>query len=119
MAFGAPSAPGSLVLDNIIYAGTSGGHIYVTFTGGGVGTPWTDISAGLDGSGVSAIVTNPTFAAAMRRMPLPLLATVYHMVDSSAPGATWVKITGNLFSASLTRTLYNDPQPQLRPRSNT
>src|SRR5206468_3457036 len=42
-AFGAP-AVGSASLDSFLYVGTSLGHIYVTFTGGGVaGTPWKNI----------------------------------------------------------------------------
>jgi large repetitive protein len=98
IAFGAPDPAltgGSL--DNFIYAGTSAGHIYVTFTGGGAnGNTWNDISAGLDGSGVQAIVADPTrtshdaFAVTSRG--------VYFISDSNpAAGQTWQKITGNLF----------------------
>src|SRR5439155_4969783 len=38
---------------------------------------------------------------------------VYWMADSSAAAPTWVNITGNLFSAALTRTLFNDPAQAL------
>ncbi len=69
-------------LDNFIYAGTSGGNIYVTFTGGGVGTPWKNISAGLDGSGVQYIVTNPTRGS--HEAYAVTGGGVYHMADSTA-----------------------------------
>jgi subtilisin-like proprotein convertase family protein len=66
LAFGAPdpNGPGGLGnLDNFLYAGTVSGNIFVTQTGGGTvgnGSAWTNISSGLDGSPVAAIVTNPT-----------------------------------------------------------
>ena len=55
LAFGAP-ANANAGTSNFIYAGTIDGHIYVTTTGG---APWTNISAGLDGSAVQFIVTDP------------------------------------------------------------
>ena len=105
LAFGAPATSGSTNLDNFFYVGTSGGHIYVTQTGGGApGTNnYTDISAGLDGSGVQVIVTDPirgshdAFAVTSRG--------VYFMKDSTAAGATWQNITGNL--GSLTAAIFN------------
>ena len=66
LAFGAPdpNGPGGVGnLDNFLYAGTVDGNIFVTQTGGGTmgsGNAWTNISNGLDGSPVAAIVTNPT-----------------------------------------------------------
>jgi subtilisin-like proprotein convertase family protein len=98
IAYGAPNPTDPTgALNNFLYAGTLGGHIFVTFTGGGAtGNQWLDLSAGLDGSSVRSIITNPTrgtheaFAVTFRG--------VYHMVDSSAPNARWVNITGNLFS---------------------
>jgi|GEM_PF-561561 len=66
LAYGAPDpqGPGGIGnLNNFIYAGTVGGHAYVTQTGGGtVGNfnGWTNISNGLDGSPVVKIVTDPT-----------------------------------------------------------
>src|SRR5262249_9887969 len=61
VAFGAPHTSDLGNLNNFIYAGTTGGHIFVTSQGGGTGTSstWIDISAGLDGSAVQQIVTNP------------------------------------------------------------
>jgi subtilisin-like proprotein convertase family protein len=111
MAFGAPSALGSTILDDFIYAGTSGGHIYVTFTGGGVGTPWTNISAGLSGGGVQSIAPNPNRGS--REAYAVTSGGVFWMADSGAAGATWVNLTGNLFSANMTRVLYNDPAQSL------
>jgi subtilisin-like proprotein convertase family protein/photosystem II stability/assembly factor-like uncharacterized protein len=98
IAYGSPNPSDPTgALNNFLYVGTTGGHIYVTFTGGGAnGNQWLNLSAGLDGSPVEAIITNPTrgsheaFAVTQKG--------VYHMVDSSAAGATWVNITGNLFS---------------------
>src|SRR5262249_41627853 len=61
VVFGAPH-PGDLGnLDNFIYAGTIGGHIFVTSQGGGTGTSstWINISTGLDGTQVQQILTNP------------------------------------------------------------
>ena len=64
LAFGAPdpNGPGGIGnLDNLLYAGTVGGHIFVSQTGGGGGAAnaWTDISNGLDGSPVAEIVADP------------------------------------------------------------
>ncbi len=101
-AFGAPdpSAPGyNGQTDSFIYVGTSGGRIYLTRTGGGSvagSNAWADISAGLDGSQVMKIVTNPTRGSGEA---YAVTSTgVFHMVDSRVAGATWVKITGNLFA---------------------
>ena len=77
LTYGAPdpnSPDGVGNLNNFIYAGTVGGNIFVTQTGGGGashggrgggggvanGSQWTNISTGLDGSGVMQIVTDPT-----------------------------------------------------------
>lgn len=104
-AYGAPdpgSPDGGLALNNFLYIGTSGGRIFVTRNGG---ASWTNISAGLDGSGVQAIVTNPTrgsgeaYAVTARG--------VYRMVDSRANGATWQSITSNLFQ--LTHRPFDNP----------
>lgn len=100
LTYGAPdpaaSGGGLGSLNNYIFAGTVGGRIFVTFTGGGgSGNTWTPLSAGLDGSPVQMIVTNPTrgsheaYAITQRG--------VYHMVDAKA-GGSWIPVTGNLFS---------------------
>ena len=97
LAFGAPDPSPAAPTANFIYAGTIAGNIFVTFTGGGgaAGNQWIDISAGLDGSAVQAIITNPTRGS--HEAYAVTAAGVYHMVDSAAAGATWVNITGNLF----------------------
>ena len=64
LAYGAPdpNAPeGVGNLGNFIYVGTGTGQIYVTQDGGGSGTSnnWINISAGLDGSAVKSISTDP------------------------------------------------------------
>lgn len=104
LTFGAPdpSSPGGVGnLNNFVYAGTVGGRIFVTQTGGGTvggGNAWTNISTGLDGSPVMKIITNPTRgnheAYAITQQG------VYHTEDSLASGAVpiWKNITGNLFS---------------------
>ena len=64
LAYGAPdpsSIDGGLATNNFLYAGTVGGKIFVTTTGGGSSaTQWVNISQGLDGSAIQQIVTNPT-----------------------------------------------------------
>ena len=106
-AFGAPDpVTGGGSLDNFIYAGTAGGHMYVTFTGGGAtGNSWYNISQGLDGSTIHSIVTDPT------RGSYDAYAVtsngVYYMPNALAaatnPAVVWQNITGNLFG------LKNDP----------
>ncbi|HEY1684009.1 MAG TPA: proprotein convertase P-domain-containing protein, partial [Tepidisphaeraceae bacterium] len=97
LAYGAPST--NVAEGNFIYAGTDGGHIYVTFTGGGSdtsGNPWISISSGLDGSQVEAIVADPnhnTFDAYAVTQK-----GVYYMADASVANPVWQNITGNLLS---------------------
>jgi large repetitive protein len=104
LTFGAPdpNAPTLGSLANFIYAGTNGGHIYVTFTGGGSGqgNAWINITNGdlaTDGSSVHAIVANPTRGS--REAFAVTSNGVYYISDSNpANGATWQRITSNLFS---------------------
>ena len=112
LAYGAPSESTPGVLDNLIYAGTVDGNVFVTFTGGGAGTPWTKLKgtgAGgtLDGTSVLEIVTDPKHGShdlyAVTRIG------VYYMADSSAANPTWVNITGNLYSTTLTRAIFGNP----------
>ncbi len=100
LAYGAPDPNGPAGLgnlDNFVYAGTTNGDLFVTFTGGGQnGDQWKNLSAGLDGSSIQQIVTNPTRGS--HEAYAVTSKGVYHMVDSTAAGATWVNITGNLFN---------------------
>src|SRR5579871_1389555 len=117
LTYGAPDPKdpnGSGALSDLIYAGTDGGHIYVTFTGGGspgAGNQWKDISGGLDGSPIRFIITNPTpgsheaYAVTFGHLDAQgnLITAVFHMVDSQAydpnnPKTFWQDITGNLGS---------------------
>ncbi len=107
LAFGAPDpVTGGGSLDNFIYAGTAGGHMFVTFSGGGAtGNSWFNITQGLDGSSINAIVTDPNrgtydaYAVTSRG--------VYYMPNALAaatnPNVVWQNITSNLFN------LKNDP----------
>lgn len=94
LAYGAPDpADPTQQLDNFIYAGTNAGHIFVTFNGGGA---WINLSAGLDGSAVQDIVTNPHRGS--HEAYAVTLNGVYFMADAKAAGATWTNITSGLFS---------------------
>jgi len=106
LAYGAPSAPGNVPLDNFIYAGTTLGNVFVTFTGGGVGSPWKKLTAP-DGSSVMEIAPDP--ARGSTDLYVVTLKGVYYMADSTSATPTWQNITGNLFSPSLAKPLYNDP----------
>jgi hypothetical protein len=112
LTFGAPDPNNVGNLDNFIYAGTVKGDIFVTFNGGGNagmnpnGTDaWLNISAGLDGSAVQEIVTDPTRGS--HDAYAVTLRGVYFMPDSTAPNATWINFTGNVFQ--LTRNSFFDP----------
>ena len=105
MAYGAPdpnSPNGGINLDDFVYVGTNGGHIYVTQTASS-GAKWIDISTGLDGSAVEKIVTNP--ARGSHEAFAITQNGVYYIADSipsaSNPTPTWVNITGNLFSQTI------------------
>lgn len=110
LAYGAPEPTDPVGgTNNFIYAGTQGGHIFVTFTGGGSnGNQWTDLSAGLDGTPVVAIITNPmrgsheAYAITQGNFNVipPIPPHVYYMPDSRSGGA-WQNITGNLNAVSL------------------
>ena len=105
LTYGAPdpNGPNGIGnLDNFIYVGTVGGHIYVTQTGGG---PWTNISAGLDGSSIVSIYANPNRGS--HQAYAVTLDGVYYMANSTAPNATWVNITGNL--TQIQRNPFGDP----------
>lgn len=100
LAYGAPlPAPpgGSPNLNDYLLVGNQAGSMFVTFTGGGgTGNQWTNISAGLDGSPIKAIVTNPT-SGSFEAYAVTQQG-VYRNANTSVPGTTWQNITGNLFS---------------------
>jgi subtilisin-like proprotein convertase family protein len=116
LTYGAPdpgSPDGVGALDNFIYAGTVGGKIFVTQTGGGGGTvgggggggggglpangnQWTDISTGLDGSGVMQIIADP--ARGSHDAFAVTLDGVYYNSNTVARNTTWTNITGNLLT---------------------
>ncbi len=106
-----PASPGGIGnLNNFVYAGTVGGKIFVTQTGGGTvggGNAWTDISTGLDGSPVLKIVTNPT--RGNHEAYAVTQQGVYHTEDSLASGvsAVWTRITSNLLS--ILNPAFDDP----------
>ena len=116
LAYGAPDPNGPGIqsaLNNYVLVGTSGGHIFATFVGGGSGSSnaWINISNGLDGSTVERIATNPNRGS---HEAYAVTATgVFHNVDTSAANTTWVNITGDVFqqthnsfgNAALTDTL--------------
>ena len=120
-----PNSPDGVgALDNFIYAGTVAttnaagvtipGQIFVTQTGGGGGTvgtggrgggggggvangsQWTNISTGLDGSGVMQIVADPTRGS--HDAYAVTLDGVYFNSNTVAGNTTWTNITGNLFT---------------------
>ncbi len=101
LAYGAPAPGNGGSLNNYILAGTEGGNIFVTFTGGGSssGNAWTKISTGLDGSPVEQIVTDPT------RGTFDAFAItqfgVYYNADTAAANTKWVSVTGNLFKLTV------------------
>ncbi|OWK40279.1 proprotein convertase P-domain-containing protein [Fimbriiglobus ruber] len=102
-AYGAPSPTNPNQLDNFIYNGTSNGDIYVSFTGGG-GTNWINISAGLDGSAVQQIVTDPVHGS--HDAYAVTTTGVFFMPNSSAANPTWIPISGNLFT--LQKSIFGD-----------
>jgi subtilisin-like proprotein convertase family protein len=112
LAFGAPSSATTLPgqVNNFMYAGTvgqgtTGGHVFVSTD---AGATWTDISAGLDGSSVMQIVTNPRQGS--HDAYAVTLQGVYYIKDSTAAGATWINITGNLFN--LQKPMFNGSSDQ-------
>lgn len=97
-AYGAPQ-PGDPTgsVNNFLYVGSNGGRIFVTFTGGGnQQNAWKEISTGLDGTSVRAIVTNP--ARGSREAFAVTDQGVFYLQDAGAASPTWQNITGNLFS---------------------
>jgi subtilisin-like proprotein convertase family protein len=104
LTYGAPdpNGPGGVGnLNSYLFAGSSGGHIYVSFTGGGgAGNAWKNLSAGLDGSPIVGITADPVrgshdaYAITQKG--------VYFMADTTVASPTWTPITSNL--TALTHT---------------
>jgi subtilisin-like proprotein convertase family protein len=96
--------------DDFIYAGTVGGHIFVTFLGGGQhgSTKWPDLSQGLDTSPVEAIAANP-HPGSHQAFAVTQAGFVYLMPDSFTAQngqGSWQNITGNL--PTLINSLYGN-----------
>ena len=114
MAHPQPSDPTG-ANDTFYYAGTTGGHIYVTFTGGGTTANWTNITNGAlagNTTPILQIITNPN-----RGSNAAYAITtngVYYIADSNqtdpVPTAMkqWVKVTGNLLTTQ-SNPLFNNP----------
>ena len=104
LAYGAPDpgAPLNGALGNYMLIGTSGGHIYVTFTGGGGagGNAWTNMTPNGLGAPVQRIVTDPTRGT----HDAYAITTngVYYNANTQAAGSTWVNVTGDLFKQTTT-----------------
>jgi hypothetical protein len=96
-AFGAPEPNNPTgALGNFIYVGTTKGHVFVTVNGGG---NWTSLDpADLDGSPVESIAPSPVRGS--HDVYIVTALGVYHMADSSAGGAKWENLTGNIFQLS-------------------
>jgi subtilisin-like proprotein convertase family protein len=125
LAFGAPdpSAPSGIGnLDNFIYAGTSGGKIFVTLVGGGgVNNNWINISNGLDGSRVQQIVTDPVRGSRdayavtdkgvyFAQLPLPANDNLANNPAEISAKTKWTLINGQAATGlfTLTRSIFND-----------
>jgi len=124
IAFGAPdpnSPAGVGNLDNFIYVGTTGGHVFMTQVGGGGnGNNWANISNGLDGSSLQQIITDPVrgshdaYAVTANGVYfLPDSVALANAVATAAAGGpavpaalAWQNITGNLFT--LTHNGFNN-----------
>jgi hypothetical protein len=87
VTFGSPVA-GATNVDDFIYAGTLGGNIFVTFTGGG--SAWKKISGGLDGSPVLAISADP--ARGSHKAVALTNKAVYYCFDTSVANPVWVRL---------------------------
>jgi subtilisin-like proprotein convertase family protein len=118
LAFAAPDPNNpSGNLGDFIFAGTSGGKLYVTLDGGGVnGKDWVEIDDGkLDGSPIMSISTNPIRGS--HEAYLVTMKGVYHVTFTATypnglPPAlsarTWITLTGNLFSLNSTTGLFTN-----------
>ena len=116
LAYGAPQPSDPTgANDTFYYAGTTGGHIYVTFTGGGSTANWTNITNGAlagNTSPILQIITNPNRGS--NEAYAITTNGVFHIADSNqndpVPTAMkqWVKVTGNLLTTQ-SNPLFNNP----------
>lgn len=113
LAFGAPqSRANGAPRNDVLYAGTRGGGVFVTFDHG---ANWIDLDTGpragvLDGSRIQKIVADP--GRATRDVFVVTQKGVYYMADTSAAAAgtaagTWQNLTGSLFN--ITARGFNNP----------
>ncbi|MFO0805148.1 MAG: proprotein convertase P-domain-containing protein [Gemmataceae bacterium] len=118
VAFGASDPALPTLVNNFMYAGTNGGRIYSTTTGG---TPWTLIGSaanGLNGAAVIRVIPNPQVGT--KDVFALTTSGVFYKADGTTAAGNWVNITGNLFN--LTRTVFGNPadlDPALRANSLT
>jgi subtilisin-like proprotein convertase family protein len=101
VAYGAP-APNDPFVHNYLYAGTTGGHVYVSKDGF---TTFSDITLNLDGTPIQQIV--PSTVRGSNMVYVLTRDHVYFMADWTAAGAQWVDVTGNLFA--LTHKAFGNP----------
>jgi subtilisin-like proprotein convertase family protein len=95
VAFGSPDPANPSQLNNMIYAGTAAGKVWVTYDGG---TSWNDTSSNIGGGSVQQIVPDPTRGS--RAVYAVTSGGVWFKADSSNLASAWVNLTGNLFSQS-------------------
>jgi subtilisin-like proprotein convertase family protein len=104
LAYGAPDpgAPLNGALGNYMLVGTDGGHIYVTFTGGGGagGNAWVNMTPNGLGAPVQRIVTDPTRGT--HDAYAITTNAVFYNANTQAATSTWVNVTGDLFSQTTT-----------------
>ena len=117
LAYGAPDPSDPTgANDTFYYAGTTSGHIYVTFTGGGGTANWTNITNGDLASNTSPIlqiITNPNRGS--NEAYAITTNGIYHIADSNqndpVPSAMkqWVKINGPLTGPGNLLTTQSNP----------
>ncbi len=101
LAYGAPNPNGQGDPDATnfhLYAGTVKGEVFVTFDGGGGGAPGRWISLGVPDSSAIVGISPTPLRHSTPELYLVTNQNVYYRADSSDPGSTWVRITGNLKS---------------------
>jgi subtilisin-like proprotein convertase family protein len=124
LTFGAPDpanmGQGQGNLDDFIWAGTAGGHVYVTLDGGGNNSKdWVNISGtgtnSIDGSPIMSISTNPirgsheAYVVTMKGVFHVTFTVMYPTNGAPVVSAIkWQNLTGNLFSLNSTTGLFTN-----------